>query len=154
MNVCVCAGGVVVCGWCGRGWRGVSWLAPTPPAPPAPPALPVHVRRRRRSLARGPQENRDYIKCRRIELLENFAYYFQMCAYMHARQHGRHGAAPSPRPPSPVQPAPGGVRAYSCQHWEARVLAPPAPHHSEPSSPCHTSEVYRRADGPPGLNRF
>ncbi|XP_045514211.1 uncharacterized protein LOC123707934 isoform X1 [Pieris brassicae] len=42
-----------------------------------------------------------------------------------ARQHGRHPAPTSPHPHSPVHPAPTGVRAYSCQHWESRLLAPP-----------------------------
>lgn len=44
-----------------------------------------------------------------------------------ARQHGRQPAPPSPRPHSPPHPAPTGVRAYSCQHWESRILAPPPP---------------------------
>ncbi|KAG6461566.1 hypothetical protein O3G_MSEX012712, partial [Manduca sexta] len=62
-----------------------------------------------------------------------------------ARQHGRQPAPPSPRPRSPLHPAPTGVRAYSCQHWESRLLAPPpsrplsAPL-SEPSSPCDVVE--------------
>ncbi|XP_068632128.1 uncharacterized protein [Battus philenor] len=60
-----------------------------------------------------------------------------------ARQHGRQPAPPSPRARSPVHPAPSGVRAYSCQHWESRLLAPPAHApalRSEPHSPCDTVE--------------
>ncbi|XP_049868706.1 uncharacterized protein LOC126368659 [Pectinophora gossypiella] len=44
-----------------------------------------------------------------------------------ARQHGRLPAPPSPRPHSPLHPAPTGVRAYSCQHWESRLQNPPRP---------------------------
>ncbi|XP_038212300.1 uncharacterized protein LOC119832667 isoform X2 [Zerene cesonia] len=58
-----------------------------------------------------------------------------------ARQHGRHPAPPSPRPRSPIHPAPTGVRAYSCQHWESRLLAPPPRPLSEPHSPCDLVEV-------------
>ncbi|PZC86563.1 hypothetical protein B5X24_HaOG209282 [Helicoverpa armigera] len=61
-----------------------------------------------------------------------------------ARQHGRQPAPPSPRPHSPLHPAPTGVRAYSCQHWESRLAAPPsrvsAPL-SDPPSPCELIEV-------------
>ncbi|XP_045535801.1 uncharacterized protein LOC106717477 [Papilio machaon] len=70
-----------------------------------------------------------------------------------ARQHGRQPApapAASPRARSPPHPAPTGVRAYSCQHWESRLLAPPAslPRAAraafaalaEPHSPCDTVE--------------
>ncbi|XP_047024123.1 uncharacterized protein LOC124633075 [Helicoverpa zea] len=60
-----------------------------------------------------------------------------------ARQHGRQPAPPSPRPHSPLHPAPTGVRAYSCQHWESRLAAPPsrvsAPL-SDPPSPCELIE--------------
>ncbi|CAH0701088.1 unnamed protein product [Spodoptera exigua] len=60
-----------------------------------------------------------------------------------ARQHGRQPAPPSPRPHSPLHPAPTGVRAYSCQHWESRLAAPPsrvsAPI-SDPPSPCELIE--------------
>ncbi|XP_064071861.1 uncharacterized protein LOC135193410 [Vanessa tameamea] len=60
-----------------------------------------------------------------------------------ARQHGRQPAPPSPHPHSPVHPAPTGVRAYSCQHWESRLLAPPPRTLSalEPQSPCDVVEV-------------
>lgn len=60
-----------------------------------------------------------------------------------ARQHGRQPAPPSPHPHSPVHPAPTGVRAYSCQHWESRLSAPPPRTLSalEPQSPCDVVEV-------------
>ncbi|XP_053607304.1 uncharacterized protein LOC128673473 isoform X1 [Plodia interpunctella] len=59
-----------------------------------------------------------------------------------ARQHGRQPAPPSPHPHSPPHPAPTGVRAYSCQHWESRLAAPlrPLSAVSEPHSPCEVSE--------------
>ncbi|XP_075973789.1 uncharacterized protein LOC142975032 isoform X1 [Anticarsia gemmatalis] len=61
-----------------------------------------------------------------------------------ARQHGRQPAPPSPRPHSPLHPAPTGVRAYSCQHWESRLQAPPArplsAPLSDPPSPCDPAE--------------
>ncbi|XP_026324715.1 uncharacterized protein LOC113233742 isoform X1 [Hyposmocoma kahamanoa] len=68
-----------------------------------------------------------------------------------ARQHGRQPAPSSPS--TPVHPAPTGVRAYSCQHWESRLLAPPSNVHpprplsalSEPHSPCDVVEVYLHA---------
>ncbi|XP_063362359.1 uncharacterized protein LOC134651219 [Cydia amplana] len=41
-----------------------------------------------------------------------------------ARQHGRQPVPLSPGH-SPPHPAPTGVRAYSCQHWESRLQAPP-----------------------------
>lgn len=64
---------------------------------------------------------------------------------LQARQHGRQPAPPSPHPSSPLHPAPTGVRAYSCQHWESRLSAPPARPLSalvsEPHSPCDLVEV-------------
>ncbi|KAM3961085.1 LOW QUALITY PROTEIN: uncharacterized protein ACR2FA_004862 [Aphomia sociella] len=60
-----------------------------------------------------------------------------------ARQHGRQPAPPSPHPHSPPHPAPTGVRAYSCQHWESRLVAPTRPLSalvSEQHSPCDIVE--------------
>ncbi|CAF4824126.1 unnamed protein product [Pieris macdunnoughi] len=58
-----------------------------------------------------------------------------------ARQHGRHPAPTSPHPHSPVHPAPTGVRAYSCQHWESRLLPPPRPLSAAEPSQCDLVEV-------------
>ncbi|CAG9133414.1 unnamed protein product [Plutella xylostella] len=52
-----------------------------------------------------------------------------------ARQHGRLPAAGSPGS-SPPHPAPCGVRAYSCQHWEARLSAPPSRAAPDPDGEC------------------
>ncbi|CAH0667121.1 unnamed protein product [Chilo suppressalis] len=61
-----------------------------------------------------------------------------------ARQHGRQPAPQSPHPHSPPHPAPTGVRAFSCQHWESRLSAPPprplSALVSEPHSPCDLVE--------------
>lgn len=69
----------------------------------------------------------------RIVLIE----WLSVC--LQARQHGRQPAPPSP---DPLHPA--GVRAYSCQHWESLLSAPPPPPRpvSEPHSPCEIVEVY------------
>ncbi|CAB3229844.1 unnamed protein product [Arctia plantaginis] len=66
-----------------------------------------------------------------------------------ARQHGRQPAPPSPHPHSPLHPAPTGVRAFSCQHWESRLQAPVPARPlsvplSGPPSPCDPAEVDLR----------
>ncbi|VVC89010.1 unnamed protein product [Leptidea sinapis] len=61
-----------------------------------------------------------------------------------ARQHGRLPAPLGSRPHSPIHPAPTGVRAFSCQHWESRLLAPPRfppALVNEPQLPCDVVEV-------------
>ncbi|CAH2234789.1 jg13212 [Pararge aegeria aegeria] len=61
---------------------------------------------------------------------------------LQARQHGRQPVPPSSSQHSPVHPAPTGVRAYSCQHWESRLAPPPRNLSSlEPHSPCDVVEV-------------
>ncbi|CAH0579410.1 unnamed protein product [Chrysodeixis includens] len=64
-----------------------------------------------------------------------------------ARQHGRQPAPSSPRPHSPPHPAPTGVRAYSCQHWESRLAAPLRPLSAPPSDPPSPCELIECAAG-------
>ncbi|XP_073945523.1 uncharacterized protein [Choristoneura fumiferana] len=61
-----------------------------------------------------------------------------------ARQHGRQPAPPSPGH-SPPHPAPTGVRAYSCQHWESRLIVPPRPFSAAPSE--HSCDAVECAAG-------